>query len=131
MSKGFAIEFSAVTFFSEDGDEHNTIHRFRVLVKDEAITAYVAYAGPFGEGWARIVDDEARATRADLRSCSWTAPCHENRVIALAFDGYHEYWAARLRARVAPCSMIPPPSDWSTEDKGLTIIDIGTIKREA
>ena len=116
MSKGFAIEFSAVTFFSDDGDEHNTVHRFRVLVKDEAVTAYVAYAGPFGEGWARIVDDEARATRADLRSCSWPAPLHENRVIALAFDGY-------LRA--------PSREHIDFDGYYLTVINIGTIKREA
>lgn len=129
MSKGFVIEFSAVTWFSDDGDEHDTVHRFRVLVVDEAITAHVAYAGPFDEGWARIVGDEARASRADISSCSWPAPFHENRVVALAFEGFARklegHWKGDVHIDDAPA--IP----WRGLDNGLTLIDIGTVKREA
>jgi hypothetical protein len=114
MSKGFAIEFCTVTFFSDEGDEHNTVDRFRVLVKDEAITAYIAYTGPFGEGWARIIDDEARASRADIRSCSWPAPFRENRVIALAFSGYLNEGGREI-----------------VHFDEYTLIKLGTIKREA
>lgn len=122
MRKGFVIEFSAVTWFSDDGDEHNTVHRFRVLVAGEAVSAYVAHPGPFADGWARVIGEMANAARADLRSCSWPAPFNENRIIALAFDGYVRAPGPGLASGgLTPYTELP---------NGLTLIDLGSIDRE-
>lgn len=106
MSKGFVIEFSVDV--ADDGDDPD-VERFRVLVDAGGVRAFEAFAGPFGETrWLEANDSASNAATVD-----------KYKIVGWAFEGY-------VRA--------PSPADGLTSytelPNGLTLITIGTVKRE-
>lgn len=88
--------------------------RFRVLIADDRVTAFVGFLDDFRKpAWARIVDEDtgpvAYGGRAD--GPRWTAPLSANRVIALAMARWFEM----------TCSKKGPD--------GMTVVDLGEVAR--
>ncbi len=107
---GFAIEFITNVIGVHGAPR---LERFRVLIADEHVTAYVAFVDAIGEpAWARICASQAHG--ASPISLWWTSPLAEDCVVALAFRGY-----ANAEHRV----FTPSPT-------GVPIIDIGIVERE-
>ena len=105
---GFCIEF-----FAEVGEGAEYHERCRVLIVDERVLAFVAFTDPLGEmAWARVRDDDACGAGDQL--VRWTAPLPENKIVALAFQGYID----------------APERVHTKSHNGTTIIDIGFLQRE-
>lgn len=116
MYKGFVLEFSVDISVDDSGVPE--MARFRVVVEWEA-TAYIAFDGPFGEAWARVIDEPERGAVAygAKRPATWSAPLREDRIIALAIRGT---LVCRTEHRIF--EQLP---------NGREIIKLGTVKREA
>ncbi len=114
MSKGLVLEFWVDVSVDDSGTPE--LARFRVVVEWEA-SAYLAFDGPFGEAWARVIDEPERGAVAygAKRPATWSAPLREDRIIALAIRGY-------INAEHRIFEQLP---------NGREIIKIGTVKREA
>lgn|SRR5512142_1509769 len=120
MSKGFVIEFSVDV--ADDGDEEPNVSRFRVLVRNENVRAFQWVDDVFGQ-WAEAKEDQpAPAFKGG-------ADRGRMQIIAWAFEGFAKklegHWKGDVHTDDAPA--IP----WRGLDNGLTLIDIGTVKREA
>lgn len=92
--------------FSVDVGILGVVARFRVLVKDELVQVFEAFPGPFGEtAWIAATDGGGRPGTED-----------RNRIIAWAFGAYRDNKNTRKELEIS---------------EGITLIDIGTVKREA
>jgi len=102
VSRGFVIEFSVNTATSRN--DAPRVEQFRVIVQDEDIRTFQKGGDAFGgDRWIGELEPDRSSVVSKVSIIAW------------AFDGYIN--AAQR--------------DHDTLPNGFTLIDIGTIKREA
>ncbi len=113
----FSLEF--LVDVRNDNRDNPMMRRFRVVVGDHEVCAYVRFDDILGEPvWGRVLAGELESDgRRQI------APLRESRIIALAFQRYHD------RAQLAVDGVLVPIDKSGTSPNGTPIFDIGIPRR--